>query len=454
MSIERSNPPNSNGAINFHLPQFHKFSIDNGFEVLFVQKDSLPILQFELIINAGSKFDSANKGGLAYLTSLLVDEGAGEYDSLQLDDEFESLGSIFGVSTDNDNIHLSLLALKENFDRSLELFSLVYQSPKFTEDDFIREQKKLVSKIIQNQDDPSFLASTIFDKIVYEGTNYKNSVIGNIGDVESIKNDDVIEFYKKHFVPSNTKLVIVGSIELSELQILLNKYFNISSSQKLEEQIVAIPVKQKSKFYFIHKENAAQSEIRIGHISDKRNEKDYFAKVIANSILGGQFSSRLNLNLREDKGFTYGIQSAFMYHKDTASFEISTSVNGKDTGEAIKEINKEIEGVKTEITNDEIQFTKLYLIKRFPGMFETYSQISHHLSTLLKYKLSENYFDTYIDRITTCENIEIENIVKDKIIFDQLVYLVVGEKETVIPQLKLISDLEIVELDVNGNPIT
>ncbi|MCF6268105.1 MAG: insulinase family protein [Melioribacteraceae bacterium] len=453
MKIERNNSPKSKGAIEFHLPKFNKFVLENGLEVLFVQKNSLPIVQLNMLVNGGSKFDPVNKSGLAHLTSLLVDEGAGEFDSLKLDDEIESLGSIFGVSTDNDNIHLSMLTLKENLERSVELLSLVYHSPKFTADDFSREQKKLTAKITQNQDDPSYVATSIFDKIIFNETNYKNSILGNINEVNTLTNSDVKGFYKKYFIPSNTQFVVVGNVEVTVLNSLLNKFFNIPNHIKLEKKIDITPKKQNSKFYFIHKEDAAQSEIRIGHIADKRDETDYFAKVIANSILGGQFSSRLNLNLREAKGFTYGISSAFMYRKETGHFEISTSVNGKDTKEAIKEIQKEIAGIKIEITNDEIEFTKSYLVKRFPAMFETYSQIAHNLSTMKKYNLSNNYFDNYIDKINSCSKVEIENIVKEKIITDELIYLVVGDKESVLPQLEGVNDLDIVDLDIDGNVV-
>ena len=169
--------------------------------------------------------------------------------------------------------------------------------------------------------------------------------------------------------------------------------------------------------------------------------------------MGGQFSSRLNLNLREDKGFTYGITSAFMYHKEAGYFEISTSVNGKDTREAIKEIQKEIAGIKLEITDDEIEFTKSYLVKRFPALFETYSQIAHNLSAIKKHSLSDNYFDNYIENINSCSKSEIKSTVNDKIILDELIYLVVGEKESVLPQLKEVTNLDIVELDVAGKVI-
>jgi zinc protease len=212
-----------------------------------------------------------------------------------------------------------------------------------------------------------------------------------------------------------------------------------------------IAEKQNSKFYFIHQENAAQSEIRIGHLSNKRTEPDYFAKSIANSVLGGQFSSRLNLNLREAKGFTYGIHSTFIYYKNVGYFEISTSVNGKDTAESISEINKELAGIKLEISDNEIDFVKSYFIKRFPATFETNSQIVNSLSNLVKFSLPENYFDNYIQNISNCSKAEIEKSIIEHFRQDELIYLVVGDKEVVIPQLKQITNLEIIELDVEGN---
>ena len=453
MQIKRKNPPMANGTIKFVLPEFNEFVLNNGLSVLFVEKKNLPILQLNMLVNGGSKFDPVKKKGLAHLTSLLVDEGAGEYDSLQYDEEFESIGSIFNLSTDNDNIHLTLLSLKENFERSLELMSLAYNAPRFSPEDFKREQNKLLAQITQNQDDPVFIATSNFDKIILGNTNYQDPIIGNANDLASIRNNDVIEFHKKYFVPSNTKLVVVGNIELTELQSLLNQYFNDKKKENAPSIKEIVTITQKSNFYFIHKDGAAQSEIRIGHVSNKRNEEDYFAKIIANSILGGQFSSRLNLNLRENKGFTYGIQSAFMYYADAGYFEISTSVNGKDTGVAIKEINKEISGVKSEITDSEIEFTKSYLIKRFPAMFETYSQIAHHLSTMLKHNLSKNYFDNYIEKISLCKKDDIENVAKTKIKLDELIYLVVGDRTTVLSQLKDVTNLNIVELDIDGKVI-
>lgn len=451
MKIDRSNPPQSSGKVKFTLPKFERFELKNGMNVLFMQKNHLPVVKINLQVNCGSSFDPIGKSGLAFLTAHLIGEGAGEYNSLQLDEEIESLGTLFDPSTDNDIVNLSMLALSDKLERSLELLSLVYQSPQFNDDDFNREKNKLLAKIVQNLNEPSFVASSNFDKIILKNTFYENSVLGKTKDVETFSNSDVINFHKKYFVPSNSLIIVVGNVTKNNLEEMLNEYFTTFATSIIEPPKPIIAEKQNSKFYFIHQKNAAQSEIRIGHLSNKRTDPDYFAKNIANSVLGGQFSSRLNLNLREAKGFTYGIHSAFIYYKNVGYFEISTSVNGKDTAESISEINKELAGLKLEITDNEIDFVKSYFIKRFPATFETNSQIVNSLSNLVKFSLPENYFDNYIQNISNCSKAEIEKSIIEHFRTDELIYLIVGDREVVLPQLKQITNLEIIELDVEGN---
>jgi len=447
MRVNRAIPPQTKGKINFHLQKFDRFYLSNGLNVLFFRKINLPIVNVHLAVNAGSKFDPKGKKGLAHLTTLLVDEGAGGYNSLELDSEFESLGSVFSVSTDPDNIHFHLLSLKENFERSLELLSLIYNSPAFTEENFEREKKKLIAKKSQNNDDASYLASSAFDKILYSGSGYETPISGITKDISKIINDDVKEFHSYYFLPENTQLIVVGNLELSELKEMLNKYFREKSGGlSIPKTHVNFLPKGKGIF-FINKKGATQSEIRIGHIAERRNKTDYFAKLIANSILGGQFSSRLNLNLRENKGYTYGIHSAFVYRKDAGHFEIATSVNGKDTADAVLEIEKEVNGLKAEITNDEISFAKSYMIKRFPAQFETYTQIAHALYTLEKYNLSDNYYETYINKIEKCSREEITAAAKEKISPEQFQYVIVGNGDVVLHELRKKTDGKIIELD-------
>jgi len=453
LKLNRDTAPSASGKMEFHLPEIKQFKLSNGLQILFVEKNNLPIIQMNLIVNAGSRFDPVNKSGLAYLTSMLIDEGAGNFSALELDNEIESLGSIFGVSTDSDLIYLNMLMIKDKFERSLELLTTIYTSPLFTQKDFGREKKKLLTNIVRHYDEPSYIASSSFRNLVYNTTPYAHPIIGNKQSVEKFSNNEVIQYYKSNFSFSNSNLIVVGNITQSELETKLNKYFNTSSTEVNNTNDISLPRKNDDKFYMIHKEGAAQTEIKIGHITNNRIEPDFYAKVIMNSILGGQFSSRLNLNLREDKGFTYGISSSYSYNRFFGHFQISTSVKGENTGQTLEEIKKEIDGIKVNITTDEIDFVKSYLIKRFPAMFETYAQIANNLTSLIHYSLDKDYFNNYLKNIDNCTKEEIEEAAHKKINSDELIYLVVGDKENILPQLSSVTQENIVELDKFGQRI-
>jgi len=451
--VNRSVAPEIKDKLEFHLPTIKQFQLNNGLRVIFVKKDNLPIVQMSLIVNAGSRFDPANKSGLSYLTSMLIDEGAGEYSALELDNEIESLGSIFGVSTDSDLIYMNMLSIKDKFERSLELLSTVYASPLFTDEDFEREKRKLLTKIVRNYDEPSYIASNNFRNLVYNITPYAHPILGTSQEVETVTNDEVKQFYKNTFLPQNSYLIVVGNITQSELEEKLNKYFNSTSFESNNTDNISSPIENDSNIYFIHKDGAAQSEIRVGHLSNKRTDADYFPKVIMNSILGGQFSSRLNLNLREDKGFTYGVSSGYYYNKYFGYFQIATSVDSKNTGETLAEINKEINGLKQNISIEEINFAKSFLVKRFPSMFETYTQIANNLTSLVHYSLDKNYFNNYIQNVERCTKEEIEKAAQKNIVTDKMIYVVVGNADEVLPQLSSISDSNVIELDKFGNKV-
>jgi zinc protease len=371
-SIDRSIKPISTEEISFSLPGIEKFTLNNNLEVFFIKKTNLPILQFNLLINAGSFLDPINKKGLSNLFSMAVDEGAGKYNSLQLSDEFDFLGSNFSVSSDEDNAYFSLQTLKENVDKSLELFSTVIKTPHFNENDFKREQRKVITHILQLQDEPDEIADLVFDQIIFGKSNpYSSPIVGYDKDVKNISADDIKTFYSNYILPNNSKLIVVGNILKEELLNKLEFYFNDWTSKEMSISISFPKINCNKKIFLFDKKGSVQSEIRIGHHAPKRNEDDFFPKTILNNILGGQFTSRINLNLREKKGYTYGAHSRFNYLKESAYFLASTSVGVENTGNAVREIMNELEGIKAGVNNEELDFAKSFLIRKFPSNFET-----------------------------------------------------------------------------------
>ena len=451
--IDRTTAPKASGTISFMIPQIRKLITSNGVEIYHVKKEKLPIVQLIAISQAGGKFDPPEKKGLSFLTSLMIDEGAGEFNSLQLNNELEKLGTIMSISSDHDSLSFSILSLGENFDRSFELLSKILNEPRMEEKDFDREKKKMLDKILQLKDEPSYIASQAFDKLIFNKNYYGKPTIGLNETVRNISLKDIKNFYNEKINRSVFKFIAAGNISADEIIELTEKYIRGKRSQ-VEEPSFIPSERSKTKFYFIDKKDSAQSEIRIGHLSKTRDAEDFYSTRIMNTILGGQFSSRINLNLREHKGFTYGAHSTFNYLQNAGSFEVSTSVNIENTGESIVEIIKELNGIRKNISEEEINFAKSYSIKQFPSRFETYTQTARNIVPLIIHSLPTNYYDNYTTHLESVSKEEISEAALNNIFPDELIVLSVGEKNKIEPQLKSISEGHLIELDIHGEKIS
>ena len=451
--INRTSAPLPKGEIYFTIPAIKKIISANGIDIHFVQKDRLPIVQLIVMFSAGSKFDPAGKTGLSFLTSLMIDEGAGEYDALQINNEFEKLGSVLSISSDHDAFTFSLTSIKENFERSFELLSKIINEPKFEENDFQREKKKVLDRILQLKDEPSYIASAVFDNKIFENTFYALPEIGYDNSVNTIALDDIRKFYKEILLNSEIKLIAVGNITEEEISKLSERFLPANQNSVVHPDILN-PTRGKTRFYFVDKKDSAQSEIRIGHIAKPREAEDFYAARIMNTILGGQFSSRINLNLRENKGYTYGANSSFNYFQNASSFEVATAVNIQNTGDAVSEILKELNTIKVTITKNEIEFAKSYLIKQFPAKFETYTQLARNIVPLLIHSLPLNYYEGYTQKLQQVSDDEIFKAALNNIFTDELIILAVGDKTLIKPQLEMMSNGNLFELDLRGKELS
>ncbi|MBK9097762.1 MAG: insulinase family protein [bacterium] len=437
MQIDRTKRPISSGNIDFKLPKIHTQRLDNGLDIYSVEKNELPIIRLNLIVNSGSRYDPLHLQGLNNLLAMCVDEGAGELNSLQLADEFEMLGAQFSVSTDADVILMSLQVLTENFNRALKLFADVLTKPQLNEADFRREQNKVLVKLKQLNAEPDYLADTAFEYFLFSNSSpYAFPTLGIDKTLNKINIETVRNSYFNNFIPLNSKLVVVGDIDSNSLQSQINSAVTewISKST-MKEQVFEFK-NSSSRLFIIDKADSVQTEIRMGHLTTKRNPDDYFQKQIFNLVFGGQFSSRLNLNLREKNGYTYGIHSRFNYWKDAGYFGISTSVDTDLTHPALKEIFYEVDKIIDGITADELEFAKSSMIKRFPSNFETYRQVSGNIISKIMHNLPDDYFESYVDRVNSVTLEEVNKIAKKSIRSDELVTVLAGDSNKILNQLK------------------
>ncbi|HOI30692.1 MAG TPA: pitrilysin family protein [Melioribacteraceae bacterium] len=451
--IKRETAPLPSALVPFEIPEIKLIKATGGLEVYYVQKEKLPIIQAIFISSAGSIYDPEGKNGLAFLTSLLIDEGAAEYDALQLNNELEKLGTITGISISHDAFTFSILSLKEHFERSFELISKIILEPRFEENDFNREKKKTLDKILQLKDEPSYIANSAFEKRIFAGTNYSNPEIGFEESVKSIANGEIKDFYRNEFLRSDLKIILTGNITGDEILNLINRYLSAwNFDNQLRRQKLFSPAVLPG-LYIVDKKESAQSEIRVGNLIKNRNSEDYHAARLMNTILGGQFSSRINLNLREKRGYTYGAGSALNYNKESGYFEISTAVNIDNSADAVVEILNEMKLIRENITQAEIEFARSYLIKQFPSRFETYTQIARNISPLILHNLPIDYYHHYQSMIENVKEEEILKAAKEYVLPEKSVILITGDKEKIVRQLGSKLDMEPSELDIYGNPV-
>jgi len=452
--LNRKIKPEPFGKIKFSLPEIKEFTHKNGLKILFVKKDSLPLVQFLLLCNAGSIFDPEGKKGLSNLTAMMLYEGAGEYDALQLSEEINMLGSQLNVRSSEDNFIISLQTLEENAGRSFELLSKIILEPHFDDEDFQRQKRKVLTALIQRKDNPDDVAEYIFENNLFGKENpYSNLNLGNEKDINSITTKDVRNFYNKFLTAGNSVLIVVGNTSEQEINGLIDKHLSTWGKQIPEINEIPGSIRKESTIVFCNKENAMQSEIRVGHLASKRTEENYFAKLILNMILGGQFSSRINLNLRENKGYTYGAFSRFNYYKDQAYFYVSTSVSTENTGNAIREILSELKRIRNGVTDEELEFARSSLIRKFPSNFETYSQVAGNLTGKVIFSLPDDYFNTYIDNVRNVSKNDVDEAAAKEILAEETLIAVVGDKNKIREQLKEFTNSVFIEVDSEGNKI-
>ena len=422
--------------LNFSTPGIQNFDLKNGLKVFFSEKKDLPIVRINFLVNNGSRFDPYDQKGLCNLLAMCIDEGAGEFNALQLADEFELLGAQFFVSCDTDVSIVSLQVLSENFNPALKLLSNVITEPHFKDDDFEIQKNKVLVRLNQSKAEPDYIADVSFEYFLFGNDSpYAFPVMGIERTVQNIQPDFIRNLYNNNFAPLNSAMVVVGNINKDLLQLELESVFGRWNQAPLSDDSKVNFSRTQRKVFIINKPDAVQTEIRTGHLSSKRNEKDFFQKQIINMILGGQFSSRLNLNLREKNGYTYGVHSRFSYFKEAGYFAVSTSVDLNNTANALIEIFQEIEKIRNGITNDEWSFTKSSLTKKYPSNFENYRQIAANISSKVIHNLPDNYFETYINKINSLSLDDVNNIANNSIYPDELITVLVGDSKSIFSQL-------------------
>lgn len=431
--VDRSNPPQLGTPPSLTLPQMQKATLSNGIRVVVMEKHGVPVVQLNLMLRAGAALEPQDKIGLASLTAAMLKEGAGDKSSLELADAIDYLGATIGTSADNQSLWAFLHTPLSKFDEAFSLFADIVLKPTFPANELERLRKERLTSLVQMYDQPTMVAAVASSKFVFgEKHPYGRGTTGSEKTIKGLTIEDVKGFYNQYYHAGNAVFVVVGDVKMADVVAKLEKAFG--AWRKGEPSTLKIPVADQVKgrtVYLIDKPNAPQSVIRISRVGVDRLTKDYFPIAVMNTILGGSFSSRLNNNLREVHGYTYGASSYFDMRLAPGSFTASSSVQTAVTDKAMTEFFNELNRISEKVSDQELNKAKNYLALGYPGDFETASQVAGQLGEMLYYGLPEEYFNSYIKNVLAVTKEDIQRVAKKYIDPENIAVVVVGDQKTV-----------------------
>ena len=438
----------------YHFPQVTRETLANGLEILVAENHNAPLVSVRALIASGADRDVAELAGLASMTTELLDEGAGSRDAIRLAEDLGLLGASLGTGTDWDASYISIDVLSKNFAASMEIFADIARRPMLPEAALNRVRSERLMELLQQREEPAAIAGKRFSNLLYGRGTYGNSVMGNSESVERFAIADVKRFYSDHFIPNNTAIVIAGDINAKDAVATVRRLFSDwqRGGEPPRPPITPAPI-ENSRIYLIDRPTAVQSEIRVGHIGVPRSTADYFPLTVMNALLGGVFNSRINLNLREKHGYTYGARSAFAFRRQAGPFVVSAPVRNEVTLESVTEVLNELRRIRTgDIEERELEDTKNYLAGVFPATVQSASDIAGRLLDMELYDLPHDYFDHYRENISAVTKDHIARVANKYIDPDRALIVIVGNASQIREPLGTLG-YPIHDLDVDGNAL-
>jgi len=454
-NAKRAMPP-SLEVRPFTLPTSETRTLSNGLKVLVATNREVPLWQVRLVTNVGSFADPKGQEGLASAAFDMLNEGAGAMSAEDLSRQLKKLASNINSSGGLDGGSISASGITRNLEPTLDLWAKVLLDPTFPEEDWTIMQKKRIANVIADRKDPSAVSARVFYKLLYE-EDYR----GRHASEESygqMTTEQLRAFYKMHITPNNSMIVVGGDLDADTVVPLLEA--RIGSWQPDEQKAPATPsptirTAEKPTLYLVDKPGAAQSIVRAGLPIGQTQDEDYWDFMMGSTVLGGAFTARINMNLREDKGYTYGARCYPTYRHGPGLWFCHTSVRTDTTAASVQEIHKEIGGIlgDNKASEKEIAFFKSYRINGFPSQWETTGRLLDEAVSIWRYNRPANWPERYIPSLAEVTTEDANKALAHRIVQDKMIWLVVGDKETIYDSLKALP-FEIIELNQDAEALT
>ena len=440
----------------YHFPRFHRRRLANGLELVVAPVTKLPLTTVAIISDAGAACDRQGREGTAQLVAKLMTEGGTERsDGAELTARFERLGASIDSHADWDAAAVTMTVLAEHLPAAFELLGEVVLTPAFRAREVERLKAERVAELLQLRAEPRGLADEQFSRFVYNASSrYAKPDDGDEASIAAIDRDLLLSFYETRYAPGGTTMIVAGDVTVDRAEELAERVFGSWTGGR-PARVTAddLPVKRERAVHLIAKADAPQSELRVGHVGIPRNHPDVFPVNVMNAVLGGLFNSRINMNLREVHGYTYGAFSGIQWRRQAGPFVVSTAVKSDVTADAAREILLEINRIRAEpVLPEELSLATSYLDGVFPIRFETTSAIAAALAVLVVHGLPEDYYDRYREHVRSMTVERLLDAAQRHLHPESLQMVVVGDPSVVRAPLEALGFGPISLYDTLGNP--
>jgi predicted Zn-dependent peptidase len=450
---DRSRPPTLPAPPALRLPAVQTDTLANGLELAVVEMHKVPVVDVTLMVDAGTGRDPDSLPGLATFTALMLQQGAGSRSALDIADEAAFLGASLNTGASYDGAFASLHVPKRRLGPALDLLADVVLRPTLPDSEVVRQRDLRRAQILQQQDQPVAMANIAFAAIIFGASHpYGRPTGGTEASTAALSRDRVADFYRSYYRPNGARLLVVGDVTLEEArQLVAARWGTWVRVEASPEAAPPPPAGSERTIYLVDKPGAAQSVFRIGQVGVSRSTPDYFPLEVLNTILGGPFTSRLNQNLRETHGYTYGAGSQFAMRRQAGPFVASSSVVTAKTDSALIEFLRELRRIRDDsVPQAELDKAKAYVTLGLPGEFETTRGAARQFADLLQYGLPLDYYAGYIPRINAVTAADVQRVARQYLDLDHIAIVVVGDKNQIASGLAALHEGPIVERDMWG----
>jgi predicted Zn-dependent peptidase len=457
-TVDRSRLPEVGPDPSFRFPDIATHALPNGLQLRTVEHHSVPVITFVLQVEGGSGADSAGREGLAAITADMIDEGTGSLSALDVSEALARIGAEYDVDVGPDVTAFSLTTLTKFARRGGSLLADLLTSPTLRDSDFQRIRQLRLDRLRQLKDLAPAAAERAFLQLLYDGHPYGHLPIGNDRSVRALTLDTVTSLHQSTYRPGRATLIVGGALTHDELVAIATEAFGGWAGEAADgdawqpaSEIEPAP-RRRSPLTIVPREGAAQSELRIGHLSARRSTPDYHALLVMNAALGGQFVSRVNLKLREEKGYTYGARTGFDWRRGATPFALQASVHTASTADAVRDALAELADIRGSrpLTEQELALAKASLTKGYARNFETAQQVTRSVAQLALYRLPDTYFAEFVPRVSAITVGDVTRVAGQYLEPARLTTLIVGDHSAIADSLRGLGfgDAEVMPLEL------